>query len=138
MPAIKTYAELIRIPSFKERFEYLRLDGRVAEETFGFDRYLNQKFYTSTEWKKFRRDIILRDDGCDMAFKDAHITGRIIIHHLNPIKPEDLDDGAVMLLDPNNVVCVSNDTHNAIHFGVEDIIRSEYEPRRPGDTIPWR
>lgn len=135
--SILTYSELIRIPDFKSRFNYLRLDGKVAHETFGFDRYLNQRFYASKEWKKFRRDIIIRDGGFDMAHKDFPIPGRIIIHHLNPIAPEDLENSADLLLDPNNVVCVSEDTHNAIHYGVEDIVRKDYTPRRPGDTKLW-
>lgn len=135
--SIKTYSDLIKIPDFRSRFNYLRLDARVADPTFGFDRYLNQRFYTSTEWKKFRRDIILRDEGYDLAHKDFPIQGRIIIHHLNPIRPEDLENGIDLLMDPNNVVCVSNDTHNAIHFGVDDIVRSDYVERRPGDTTLW-
>lgn len=135
--SIKTYSDLIKIPDFRSRFNYLRLDARVADPTFGFDRYLNQRFYTSTEWKKFRRDIILRDEGYDLAHKDFPIQGRIIIHHLNPIKPEDLENDIDLLMDPNNVVCVSNDTHNAIHFGVDDIVRSDYVERRPGDTTLW-
>lgn len=135
--SIKTYSDLIKIPDFRSRFNYLRLDARVADPTFGFDRYLNQRFYTSTEWKKFRRDIILRDEGYDLAHKDFPIQGRIIIHHLNPIRPEDLENDIDLLMDPNNVVCVSNDTHNAIHFGVDDIVRSDYVERRPGDTTLW-
>lgn len=135
--SIKTYSDLIKIPDFRSRFNYLRLDARVADPTFGFDRYLNQRFYTSTEWKKFRRDIILRDEGYDLAHKDFPIQGRIIIHHLNPIRPEDLENDIDLLMDPNNVVCVSNDTHNAIHFGVDDIVRSDYIERRPGDTTLW-
>ena len=135
--SIKTYSDLIKIPDFRSRFNYLRLDARVADPTFGFDRYLNQRFYTSTEWKKFRRDIIIRDEGYDLAHKDFPIQGRIIIHHLNPIRPEDLENDIDLLMDPNNVVCVSNDTHNAIHFGVDDIVRSDYVERRPGDTTLW-
>lgn len=135
--SIKTYSDLIKIQDFRSRFNYLRLDARVADPTFGFDRYLNQRFYTSTEWKKFRRDIILRDEGYDLAHKDFPIQGRIIIHHLNPIRPEDLENDIDLLMDPNNVVCVSNDTHNAIHFGVDDIVRSDYVERRPGDTTLW-
>lgn len=135
--SIKTYSDLIKIPDFRSRFNYLRLDARVSDPTFGFDRYLNQRFYTSTEWKKFRRDIILRDEGYDLAHKDFPIQGRIIIHHLNPIRPEDLENDIDLLMDPNNVVCVSNDTHNAIHFGVDDIVRSDYVERRPGDTTLW-
>lgn len=135
--SIKTYSELIQIRDFEARYKYLRLDGVVAAVTFGYDRYLNQKFYTSKEWKKFRRDIIIRDGAFDMAHRDFPIAGRIIIHHLNPITPEDIDAAVESLLDPNNVVCVSEDTHNAIHYGVDEIVRKDYIPRSPGDTKLW-
>lgn len=133
-----TYTELIQISDFESRYNYLRLDGKVAAETFGFDRYLNQRFYTSKEWKRFRNQIILRDNAMDMAHKDFPIGGRIIIHHLNPLSIEDIEDHTDLLFDPENVVCVSEDTHNAIHFGADHVLPKDYEPRRPNDTIPWK
>lgn len=136
--SIKTYSELIRIQDFQERYQYLRMEARVADATFGFNRYLNQRFYTSKEWAKFRRDIILRDGGFDLAHKDYPITGRIIIHHLNVLTIEDFENNTDALFDPNNVVCVSEDTHNAIHYGADHIVKQDYVPRRPNDTIPWR
>lgn len=136
---MKTYSELSKLNTFKERFDYLKLNGVVGEETFGIERYLNQKFYTSEEWKRFRRDIIIRDNGCDMGLDDGwhEIPGRIIIHHLNPITSKDIRNGDVkVLLNPENVVCVSETTHNAIHYGVQEALDIFVE-RSPGDTTPW-
>lgn len=138
MPIIRSYKELIRIPSFKERFEYLRLDASVGSETFGFDRYMNQRFYTSVEWRRFRNKVIVRDNSNDMAHPGFPISGRIIIHHLNPLTPEDIEESTDRLFDMNNVICVSEDTHNAIHYGAVDVLPKDYVPRMPNDTIPWK
>lgn len=135
---VKTYSELIDLETFKERFEYLSLNGQVGEETFGTYRYLNQKFYTSNEWRRFRRDIIIRDDGCDLGIPGRVIHGKILIHHINPIDKYDIIHCTDKVMDPENVICVSHITHEAIHYGSLDLIPEEYTPRRPNDTIPWR
>ena len=137
MTIIKSYSELITIPTFVERYEYLKLGGKVGEETFGFDRYLNQTLYRSSEWKRFRRDIILRDNGCDLACEDREIYGKIIIHHINPITLEDIHKRNPMIFDPDNVIATSLDTHNAIHYG-DDSLLFEIVDRQPNDTCPWR
>lgn len=135
----KRYSELIALPSFEERFEYLRLHGAVGIETFGWDRYLNQSLYQSTEWRRFRRDIIVRDNGCDLAHPDHTIFGnRIIIHHLNPITIEDIASHDPLIFDPDNVVCVSHITHEAIHYGDKDLLPKDPIIRRPNDTCPWK
>lgn len=137
---IKRYSDLIELPTFEERYDYLKLSGIIGESTFGYNRYFNQRFYTSTEWKKFRRDVIIRDNGCDLGVDDGlhDIGGKIIIHHINPITLEDIKDERIdKLLDFDNVICVSNRTHEAIHFGDESLIRT-YVERSPNDTIPWR
>ena len=113
--SIKTYSELITLPTFEERFEYLRLYGTVGVETFGYDRYLNQILYNSPEWKCFRRDIIVRDNGCDLACEGYDIHGRILIHHINPISVEDIIKRNSMVFDPENVIATTHDTHNTIH-----------------------
>lgn len=133
----KTYSELMRIDSFEDRFEYLKLDGSVGLETFGFDRYLNQRFYTSPEWRRFRREIILRDDGCDLGCYDRPIRGNVLIHHINPITLKDINDRSNLLMDPENVISVSFDTHNAIHYGDISLIQNEMVERRSGDTCLW-
>lgn len=136
---IKTYTELIQLPTFEERFRYLKLDGVIGEETFGFDRYLNQAFYSSTEWKKFRRDIIVRDMGCDLGIEDREIGGLIMIHHLNPIALEDiLKRNVKVLLNPENVICASANTHRAIHYGDESLLIKAPIERTKNDTCPWR
>lgn len=139
MEIIKTYSQLITLPTFEERFRYLKLDGVIGEETFGFDRYLNQAFYSSTEWKKFRRDIIVRDMGCDLGIADREIGGLIMIHHLNPIAIEDiLKRNVKVLLNPENVICTSPNTHRAIHYGDENLLIKAPIERTKNDTIPWR
>lgn len=135
---IKTYSELIQIPTFEDRYAYLRLGGRVGEETFGFERNLNQSFYRSYEWRKVRREVIARDAGCDLAMPGFQIYNNIIIHHIVPITIEDLEDGTDLILDPNNLVCVSENTHNAIHFGDKSLLPQTPIERRPGDTCPWK
>lgn len=134
---IKRYSELIAIDNFKDRFEYLKLEGNVGIETYGYDRYLNQIFYKSPEWKKFRNDIIIRDNGCDLAFEDYEIVGKILIHHLNPITKDDILQRRECLMDPENVVCTSHKTHNAIHYGDESMIFTKVTIRTPGDTKLW-
>lgn len=135
---IRRYSELIQIPTFKERYDYLKLgDGHIGEDTFGWLRYLNQDFYRSKEWKTLRNHIIVRDLGCDMALDGFTIFGRIYIHHMNPIVPEDIRDQTAFLLDPEYLVCVSYDTHQAIHYGVEERLPKPPTVRTPGDTIFW-
>jgi hypothetical protein len=135
---IKTYSELILLPTFEERFDYLRLDGRVGEDTFGFDRYLNQLFYRSYEWKKIRDHVIIRDNGCDLAVEGYDIYGKILIHHMNPITARDIADRTELLLNPEYLICVTHDTHNAIHYGDENLIIKAPVERRPNDTCPWK
>ena len=134
---IRSYRELRRIPTFEERFEYVRLGGVVGRETFGFERYLNQAFYHSNEWRRFRRDMIVRDNGCDLAIPDREIFDRIILHHLNAITMEDIENSADCLFDPDNVVCVSHSTSNAIHYGDASLLVRLPEERRKGDTRLW-
>lgn len=136
---IRSYSEMITLPTFLERYEYLRLEGTVGKETFGFDRYLNQMFYSSTEWKRFRRDIILRDNGCDLGIDDREIQGAIFLHHINPIDPEDIARKNIsVLLNPENVICTSFNTHQAIHYGDTSILIPEPIVRTKYDTCPWR
>lgn len=136
---IRTYSELITLPTFEERYHYLKLGGKVGEETFGFDRYLNQVFYSSPEWKTFRRDIIVRDMGCDLGIEDRVIGGNIFIHHINPIALADIHRRNLeVLLNPENVICTSFNTHNAIHYGDESLLTLAPIARRPNDTCPWR
>lgn len=135
---IKTYSELIKLDTFEERFNYLSLKGRVGQETFGYDRYLNQVFYRSKEWKRFRNEIIIRDNGCDLALEGHDIYSNIIIHHINPITLRDIDDRSYSLFDPENVVCVTHNTHNAIHYGDINLLVTEPITRSPGDTCLWK
>lgn len=136
---IRTYSELIQLPTFRQRFEYLKLSGSVGKATFGYDRYLNQRFYTSKEWKDLRNEIIVRDNGCDLGLEDFEIRGRILIHHMNPIVDDDIVNVSDYLMNPEYLICVSHDVHNAIHYGNDDILRAkEYVPRRPNDTCPWK
>lgn len=133
-----TYSQLIQYPDFMSRFRYLKLEGGVGEQTFAFERYLNQEFYHSDAWKRFRRDIIIRDNGNDLGVDGFQIGGKVIIHHLNPIAIADIRDGSPIVLDPENVITVSHRTHEAIHFGSEDLL-VDYFPqvRTPGDTKLW-
>lgn len=138
---IRTYTELLEIPTFLERYEYLKLGGIVGEETFGGHRYYNQKFYMTKEWREFRREIIIRDNGCDLASEEKPFKSRerIIMHHLNPITINDILYVTKALLDPENVVAVSNSTHLAIHYGDRSLLEIEtFNMRRPNDTCPWR
>lgn len=135
---IKSYRELRRLRTFEERYEYLKLGGVVGRETFGFERYLHQKFCRSTEWKHARRDIILRDNGCDLGIPDREIFGRIIIHHINPLTIDDIELGRDCLLDPDNLISCSHNTSNAIHYGDASLLAILPQERRKGDTRLWK
>ena len=136
--SIRTYSELITIPTFEERFEYLQLKGSVGKDTFGYDRYLNQVLYRSPEWKRLRNQIIIRDDGCDLACNGYDVYGKVLIHHLNPITVEDVLARSRKVFDPDNLVCVSHNTHNAIHYGDVDLLVTGPIIRTKNDTCPWR
>ena len=136
--SIKTYSELITIPTFEERFEYLQLKGSVGKDTFGYDRHLNQVLYRSPEWKRLRNQIIIRDCGCDLACEGYDIHSKVLIHHLNPITVEDVLARSRKVFDPNNLVCVSHNTHNAIHYGDVDLLATGPIIRTKNDTCPWR
>ena len=134
----KSYSELITIPSFIERFRYLKIGGKVGKDTFGHERYLNQILYTSPEWKRFRRDIILRDNGCDLGLEGFEIHGKILIHHINPITPDDIINRSPKIFDPDNAIATRMLTHNAIHYGDESMLTVEPIERKPYDTCPWK
>lgn len=135
----KTYSELLTIPTFEERYRYLKIGGSVGIETFGSNRYLNQLFYHTSDWRRFRREIILRDNGCDLAIQDRPILDRVYIHHINPISVEDvLERNIDKILNEENVVCVSFGTHQAIHYGDESLLWLDIPERKPNDTCPWR
>lgn len=136
--SIRTYSELILLPTFEERFKYLQLNGRVGDDTFGFDRYINQKFYRSAEWKRIRDYIIIRDNGCDLAVDGYEIHGRILIHHMNPITISDIKFSTEYLMNPDYLICVTHSTHNAIHYGDEKQIITGPIVRTKNDTCPWK
>lgn len=138
MRTIKTYSEMLSLPTFIERFEYLKIGGQVGDATFGYDRYLNQILYRTPEWKRFRRDIIIRDMGCDLACDDREIVGKIIVHHINPLTIEDVYNLDPKIFDPENVVCSSMDTHNAIHYGDQSLLMKDPVVRTKNDTCPWK
>lgn len=133
----KSYRELMQIDSYEDRFDYLKLHGVVGEDVFGFNRYVNQKFYTSQKWRSVRNQVIIRDNGCDLSFPERPIILRIHVHHINPVTLEQLEEDDPMLFDLNNLVCVDPVTHNAIHYGDKNLLVPDYEPRRPGDTKLW-
>ena len=135
---IRTYSELMTIPTFKGRYEYLRLKGIIGEETFGFDRYLNQSFYRSREWMDIRDYVIVRDNGCDLGMPGHEIHGRILIHHMNPITKEDILRRSEFLLDPEYLISTIKLTHDAIHYGDENLLMDEPIVRTKNDTCPWR
>lgn len=135
---IKTYSELITLPTFEERYEYLRIGGRVGEETFGFDRYLNQIFYKSKEWLSIRDQVIARDNGCDLGIPGREIHRRILIHHMNPITVEDILNRSDFLLNPEYLICTVKNTHDAIHYGDENLLNKDPIERTKNDTCPWR
>lgn len=135
---IKCYSDLKQIDSFKERFLYLKLRGIVGEETFGYDRYVNQQLYKSQKWRNTRRDIIIRDNGCDLGIDGYELDDYIIVHHMNPITLEDIEEERDIIFNPENLICCSSRTHKAIHFGDENLLPKEFVSRRPGDTCLWR
>lgn len=136
---LKTYSELVKLPTFIERIRYLKLSGRVSEETFGVERYLNQQFYKSKIWKELRNSIILRDNGCDLGLEGYGLNKGIIIHHMNPITVKDVINLTDAVLNPEYLICVSHVTHNVIHYGDESYIEDmNYKERSANDTCPWR
>lgn len=136
---MKKYSELKQLRTFEERFDYLKLNGQVGKDTFGFDRYLNQQFYKSKEWKQVRDYVIVRDNACDLGIPDNEIKGKIYIHHINPITVDDVTNSTSNLLDPNNLICVSYETHNAIHYGDSSYLeRYQINERTMNDTCPWK
>lgn len=134
----KKYSELIKLKTFDERFEYLKLHGLVGEETFGYSRYLNQVLYRSPEWKQLRQHVIMRDHGCDLAMEGYDICGKILIHHINPISLKDIEERDPKVFDMNNLITVSFNTHQAIHYGSEEMLLKDPVERKPNDQCPWR
>lgn len=134
---LKTYSELSRIQSFEERYRYLALNGEVGRSTFGFDRHINQRFYTSTQWKQIRHHVIARDLGCDLGIEGYEIHEAVLIHHMNPMTAADIVHGDSSILDPEFLICTTHRTHNAIHYGDEKLLPKPFVPRRPGDTKLW-
>lgn len=135
--SIRRYSELITLPTFEERFEYLRLDGIVGQDTFGFDRYLNQVFYRSQKWKSVRDFVIVRDNGCDLGVDGHEIYGRIIVHHMNPLTTIDIENETEFLLDPEFLISTIHNTHNAIHYGNSNLLIKGPMVRTKNDTSPW-
>lgn len=135
---MRSYTELSKYSSFLDRFEYLQLDGTVGSETFGSNRFMNQAFYTSPEWRRARREVIIRDDGCDLGVEGYDIFSKILIHHMNPIREEDLLNRNPDILNPEFLICVSHNTHNAIHYGDKNLLPAPLVERKPGDTCPWK
>lgn len=138
MTNIRTYSELIKLLTYEERYKYLQLKGTVGEETFGFDRYWNQNFYRSQEWKRIRDYVIIRDNGCDLAMEDRVIQGKIIIHHMNPISSRDIQNVSDYLMNPEYLICTTHQTHNAIHYGDENLLMTNPIERTANDTCPWK
>jgi hypothetical protein len=136
--SIKTYSQLIRLPTFEDRFEYLKLKGSVGKDTFGHDRYLNQVFYSSMEWRRLRDEIIIRDNGCDLGIEGREIGGKVYIHHLNPLGANDILTHSEYLVNPEYLICVSFETHNAIHYGDINLLPRDPIERKRNDTCPWR
>ncbi len=134
----RTYHELSQLPTIQERYQYLRLSGVVGQDTFGFDRYLNQIFYKSPLWLSVRRKILIRDDGCEMGLSGYPIGGKIIVHHINPIVEQDILDESEDLVNPDYLVCVSHQVHMAIHYGDERLLPKDPIVRTPYDTCPWK
>lgn len=134
----RTYTELRQLPTFEERFKYLRLGAQVAAETFGFDRWVNQRFYKSPEWRKVRRDVIIRDEGRDLGVEGYELQNGLYVHHMNPMIPKDIVDAADWILNPEYLICVSYNTHQAIHFGDESLLPKLPMERKPNDTCPWK
>lgn len=135
---IKTYSELIKLPTFKERYCYLKMNGVIGQETFGFDRWLNQAFYKSKEWLAIRDHVIFRDNGCDLGIPDREIHGRVLIHHMNPITKRDILDRSDFLLNPEYLITTMKVTHDAIHFSDESLLYEDFNERTMNDTCPWK
>lgn len=133
----RSYSELCHYSSFEDRFEYLVLHGQVGRETYGFDRWINQKFYRSAEWKSVRSFVIVRDEGCDLGVPGYSITGLVVVHHINPMVSNDIVHGESWILNPDFLITTSHDTHNAIHYGDRSKLRQPYVSRSPGDTKLW-
>lgn len=138
MKSIRSYSEMKRFRTFEERFNYLKLEGRVGEETFGYDRYINQMLYKSSRWLRLKDKIIIRDNGCDLGIEGREIHGPVTIHHINPITVEDILNENPMVFDPDNLICVSHMTHNAIHYSDENILIRDPIVRSEHDTCPWK
>lgn len=135
---ILTYSNLKALTTWEERVEYLKLDGVIGSETFGFDRYLNQMFYRSIEWKRVRREIIIRDNGMDLGISGREIVGKVYVHHMNPLQVEDIVNSTEYLLNPEFLICCSKATHDYIHYGVKSNVPKVVTERSPFDTSPWR
>lgn len=135
---IRCYNDLIRLKTFEERFRYLKINGKVGEETFGLDRYINQQLYKSQRWRSTRSRIIIRDDGCDLGIDGRQLDDYIVVHHMNPISLEDIEEERDIVFDPNYLICCSTRTHRAIHFGDENLLIRDPVIRRPNDTCLWR
>ena len=139
MAIIRTYSELITLPTYEERFEYLKLSGCVGKATFGFDRYINQKIYQrDPRWKKARDIVIIRDNGCDLGIEGREIYGKIIVHHMNPITMEDAINDSDWIYNPEFLICTVHETHNAIHYGDDSLLVKAPIARTPNDTCPWK
>lgn len=138
MTELKTYRELARLPTFLERFRYLSLQGRVAEQTFGPERWINQRFYNSREWKQIKAFVISRDEGNDLGVEGYLVQHRIVVHHMNPMQPMDIIHGTRGILDPDYLITTTHTTHNAIHYGDEQQLPRVFVERQPGDTILWK
>lgn len=134
---IRTYSELSLLTTFEERFRYLRLNGMVGKDTFGFGRFINQEFYRSREWKSVRDFVIMRDDGCDLGVAGKDIYGKVLIHHMNPILPRDIETGSDFLFNPEYLITTTHHTHNAIHYGDETLLSTDPIERKQNDTCPW-
>lgn len=134
---MRSYSEMAALPTFADRFRYLKLGGLIGQETFGIHRFVNQRFYQSRDWKSVRSEVIIRDNGCDLAIPDRQIGHRIFIHHINPLTLEDFENESPLLYDLDNLVCVSYDTHLAIHYGNENMLPPVVLERCPGDTTLW-
>lgn len=138
MKRILRYSDLVKIPDFIDRFNYLRLSGVVGDATFGSFRYLNQLFYRSEKWIKARDEVIIRDNGCDLGHPDREIRNKIVVHHINPITIDDVEKDRFILYDPDNLICTTPDTHRAIHYGDTNLLIPDLTERYPNDTCPWR
>lgn len=134
---MQTYSQAIAYRTFEQRFKYLKLNGIVAHSTFGGHRYLNQALYQSDEWRRIRRQVILRDNGCDLAISERPIYGKILVHHINPISAEDILNRDIMVFDLDNLITVSLETHNALHYGDISLVSKDVTIRKPNDTSPW-